>query len=192
MAKRVKNKRMPIPWHGDFLQNVVVTDKQGEVIVSLFPADGNHAKTQTLLKGLNIVESLMSPTVSGTLNCLNTQSETDGVFLFDKIKPLDYLQIGFKSRVHPTDGGNFDFTAFQGIILNKTVITDEASLNGPMDGFQKINIFVLEFMNADLYEATLKPAIEIPENESDIKDFIGWIADGGDGPNAGEGYSRPF
>jgi hypothetical protein len=48
-------------------------------------------------------------------------------------------------------------------------------------------------MNSDLYEATKKPSIEIPENESDIKDFIGWIADGGIGPDGiSSGYSRPF
>jgi len=191
MAKKITKKRMPIPWHGDFLNSVVVTSKTGEVIVSLFPADRNHIKTQTILKNINISESLFTPVVSGSLSCLNTQSQEDGVFLFDKIKPLDYLQIGFKSRVHPSDPGDFDFTVFQAIILNKTVITDEAALNGPMDAFQKTNMFVLEFMNSDLYNATLKPAIEIPKNDLDIKDFIGWISDGGIGPD-GNAYSRPY
>jgi hypothetical protein len=191
--EQVQNKKMPIPWHGDFLDSVVVTDKTGEVIVSLFPPEPDHITSQTILKGVNIRESLLTPVVSGTITCLNTQSRNTGVLLFDKIKPLDHLQIGFKSRIHPIDPDDFDFNVFLGIILNKNIVTDEGSLGSAMDGFQKTNIFVLEFMNSDLYEATKKPSIEIPENESDIKDFIGWIADGGIGPDGiSSGYSRPF
>lgn len=61
--------------------------------------------------------------------------------------------------------------------------------NGRISKNQYICIGIYE---CGFVRTTLKPAIEIPENESDIKDFIGWIADGGDGPNAGEGYSSPF
>jgi hypothetical protein len=191
-ANQVQDKKMPIAWHGDFLQNVAVTDETGEVIVNLFPPDSNYITSQTILKKVHILESIMSPVVSGSLTCLNTQFQTDGVFLFDKIKPLNYLQINFKSRIHPQDSGDFDHTKFSGIILNKTVITDEGALNSPMDGFQKTNMFILEFMNSDLYNATQKPSIKIPENELQIKDFIGWIADGGIGADGSVGYSRPF
>jgi hypothetical protein len=51
-----------------------------------------------------------------------------------------------------------------------------------MNNEQKTRIFKLDFMNKDIFKANLKTPWEIPDNDNEQNDFVGWIADDGTRP----------
>ena len=157
-----------LPFFGNFLISVYIDD------IQIFPQTTDTFKGgQTIVKRIKITESMFSPIVQGNIMLLDINN------ISSQIKPFMEIVI----RFNPNIGGNTSTpVTFTGIITQLDIMTDDAVNSTDMNNKQKTRIFQLDFMNKDIFKANLKTPWEIPDNDNEQNDFVGWIADDGTRP----------
>ena len=154
-----------LPFFGNFLISVYIGGNQ------IFPQTADTFRGgQSVVKGIKITESMFSPIVQGNIILLDINN------ISSYIKPFMEIDIQF----NPNIGG--DPVTFTGIITQLDIMTDDAVNSTDMNNEQKTRIFKLDFMNKDIFKANLKTPWEIPDNDNEQNDFVGWIADDGTRP----------
>lgn len=158
-----------LPFAGKFLVSIILSSsKFGSV--SLFPQDSVTFKGgQTIIKNMKITESLFSPIVQGSVILLDVGNFSDNA----NLEGFETISISFRRN-------NLEQPiTFIGIVTQYSVINDDAEHSSDMNPNEKTRAIRLDFMNKDIFFANRNIAWEIPDNDDDRTDFLGWIADSG-------------
>lgn len=145
--------------------------KFGEI--SIFPK--NTDTTSDILVSLQLTESIASPVVRGT------------IIINDHANFVENLNLEGYEEIIIIYNKNKREVKFTGIIIDVTLLTDDATLANKMNQKQQFRNYSMTFMNKDIFMANYKTPQGIFEpNEFEIKeenqqpfqnrDFIGWIA----------------
>ena len=152
-----------LPFFGNFLISVYIGD------IQIFPQTADTFKGgQTVVKSVKITESLFSPIVAGSILILDINNISSNIIL-----PIP-IRIVFNPNIDNSES-NTPVT-FDGIVTQSYVVTDDAVNSTNMNPEQKYRVLQLDFMNQDIFLANQKIPWQIPKNDNDQNDFVGWIA----------------